>query len=262
MMDIPGYEGTIRHLKSEQRSVFRNSDRVSDRSAKHNRIPHNRTPQASSLASNVYSRLPRELRNRIYTFCIQGPYDNEVIVRRTAYGSTHRFAHLIREPCGQHAYQWVEDPITSYLDVKRLGHEVAREMLECYYWLRTFKFAHHELCLLGPFLKSDNFGLGMLPAQYARRLQVQIRPLDFTFLLGEQRLFEEKRCCKAIETLAAIQTARTEVAIEIDLAQGSLDEADYDRFSSNAAQFMRRMARLIEELREKGMRIRVGKTGA
>ena len=46
---------------------------------------------------------------------------------------------------------------------------MARELLECYYWTRTFKFAHHELCLLKPFLETDGFGLGMIPAHYARR---------------------------------------------------------------------------------------------
>jgi hypothetical protein len=126
------------------------------------------------------------------------------------------------------------------MSTKGLGDDVAREMLECYYWTRTFKFSHHELCLLGPFLKTDGFGLGMIPAHYARRLQVQIQPLDFAFLLPDTRLFEEERCCKAIEALGAIQTPRTEVVLEVDLAQGSLDDADYERFSNGAASFCSR----------------------
>jgi hypothetical protein len=128
-------------------------------------------------------------------------------------------------------------------------------MLECYYWTRTFKFAHHELCLLRPFIETDAFGLGMIPAHYARRLQVQLQPLVFAFLLPDKRLFEEARCCKAIEALAAIQTARTEVTVEIDLAQGSLVDTDYELFSEGAAQLVLKVKLLIEGLKKRGLRI-------
>jgi hypothetical protein len=134
-------------------------------------------------------------------------------------------------------------------------------MLECYYWTRTFKFAHHELCLLQPFIETDAFGLGMTPAQYARRLQVQIQPLVFAFLLPDKRLFEETRFCKAIKALAVIRTARTEVVIEVDLAQGSLVDADYERFSDGAAQFMLSIERVVESLKAQGLRVSLNSTG-
>jgi hypothetical protein len=220
----------------------------------------NSTPHVRKLALDIHTRLPRELRNRIYAFCIEGCYDNEVIVRRTASGKTHRFAHLIRQSCGQYSYQWIEDPTTAYLDAQVLGDEVAREMLECYYWTRTFKFAHHELCLLRPFIETDAFGLAMTPAHYARRLQVQIQPLVFAFLLPDKRLFEERTYCKAIEALAAIQTDRTEVLIEVDLAQGSLVDADYERFSDDAAHFMLRIRRVVESLEARGLRVKLEST--
>jgi hypothetical protein len=191
----------------------------------------------------------------VYTFCVQGSYDNEVIVRRTASGNTQRFAHLIRQACGQHSYQWIEDPTATLLSTEGLGGDVARELLECYYWTRTFKFAHHELCLLKPFLETDGFGLGMVPAHYARRLHIQIQPLDFAFLLPDKRLIEEQRYYKTIEALAVITTARTEVMIEVDLAQGSLGDGDYERFSNEAAQFVLKIKSVVEALGEKGMRI-------
>jgi hypothetical protein len=95
----------------------------------------------------------------------------------------------------------------------------------------------------------------MVPAHYARRLHIQIQPLDFAFLLPEKRLFEEQRCCKTIEALAIIKTARTEVMIEIDLGQGSLSDGDYERFSNEAAQFMLKIRSVLEVLRETGLRI-------
>jgi hypothetical protein len=183
-------------------------------------------------------------------------------VRRTASGKTHRFVHLIRQSCGQHSYQWIEDPTTVYLNAEGLGEDVAREMLECYYWTCTFKFAHHELCLLRSFIETDAFGLGMVPAHYARRLQVQIQPLVFMFLLPNKRLFEETRCCKAIEALAAIHNAWTEVVVEVDLAQGSLVDIDYERFSEGAAQFMLKVSLVVEGLKKRGLRVTLERTQA
>jgi hypothetical protein len=183
-------------------------------------------------------------------------------VRRTVSGKTHRFAHLVRQSCGQHSYQWIEDPSIVHLNAESLGDDVAREMLECYYWTRTFKFAHHELCLLRSFIETDAFGLGMVPAHYARRLQVQIQPLVFAFLLPDKRLFEETRCCRALEALAAIKTARTEVVVEVDLAQGSLVDIDYERFSESAAQFVLKVKLVIESLKERGLRVILESTQA
>lgn len=145
--------------------------------------------------------------------------------------------------------------MTACLDGETLGGDVAREMLESYYWTRTFKFAHHELCLLGPFLRTDGFGLGIIPAHYARRLQIQIRPLDFAFLLPTQRHLEEEQCCKAIKELAALRTTRTDILIELDVAQGSLSDADYKRFSNEAAQFTLRIRSVVDGLKKQGLHI-------
>jgi hypothetical protein len=37
-----------------------------------------RQPGDNDLAQEVYSHLPRELRNHVYAFCVEGSYDNEV----------------------------------------------------------------------------------------------------------------------------------------------------------------------------------------
>ncbi|KAH6878720.1 hypothetical protein BKA58DRAFT_377881 [Alternaria rosae] len=253
MMDIRRYDDVSYGFEIMRQHNFGwNSKLLVEQPKKHQKP---RTPRVEDVASDIYTRLPRELRNRVYAFCVQGSYDNEVIVRRTAIGNGRRFAHLIRQACGQHSYQWIEDPTAAYMSAGSLGSEVARELLECYYWTRTFKFAHHELFLLKAFLETDGFGLGMIPAHYARRLHIQVRPLDFAFLLPEKRLFEERRYCNIIEGLAIIKTARTEVVIEVDLAQGSLGDADYERFSNEAAQFMLKIGSVVETLRRTGLRI-------
>ncbi|KAF7446824.1 hypothetical protein Ptr902_06970 [Pyrenophora tritici-repentis] len=241
--------------KMRRQTVIQNDNLVPERPTYQSDNTHTVPPKTNDVAFDIYSRLPRELRNRIYTFCVEGSYDNDVIVRRTAVDDTHRFAYLIREPCGQHSYQWVEDPLTACLKREALGGDVAREMLESYYWTRTFKFAHHELCLLGPFLRTDVFGLGIIPAHYIRRLQIQIRPLDFAFLLPAQRRSEEEQCCKAVEALAAIRTTRTDILIELDEAQDSLSDAEYKHFSSEAAQFTLKLRSVVETLREQGLHI-------
>jgi hypothetical protein len=74
------------------------------------------------LASGIYTRLPRELRNRIYAFCAQGSYDNEVIIRRSP-RRTHPFAFFVRECNGHHSYQWVEDPMVAFLSSRELGKD-------------------------------------------------------------------------------------------------------------------------------------------
>ncbi|KAF1938997.1 hypothetical protein EJ02DRAFT_353223, partial [Clathrospora elynae] len=218
--------------------------------------PNRSTSKTNALAFGIYTRLPRELRNRIYTFCVQGSYDNEVIVRRTTTAQRTTFSHLIREYCGLHAYQWIEDPVASYIDVKHVGFDVAREMLESYYWTRTLKFSHQELYLLGPFLGTDSFGLGAVPANYARRMQVLIQPFSYAVLLPEERLLEEDNCCRAIGELALAHTAM-EVCLQIDLAQGSLDDADYESFLDGASHFMLQIVGVVESLKANGLRIRI-----
>ncbi|KAE8834131.1 hypothetical protein P3342_013442 [Pyrenophora teres f. teres] len=241
--------------KMRRQAIIRNDGPVVERPIYESDKPHTVQPKTADISFDIYSRLPRELRNRIYTFCVEGSYDNDVIVRQTAVDNTHRFAYLVREPCGQHSYQWVEDPMTACLKRETLGRDVAREMLESYYWTRTFKFAHHELCLLGPFLRTDGFGLGIIPAHYTRRLQIQIRPLDFAFLLPAQRRSEEEQCFKAVGALAAIRTTRTDILVELDEAQGSLSDAEYKCFSSEAAKFTLRLRSVVEALKKQGLHI-------
>ena len=200
------------------------------------------------LASRVYSSLPRELRNRVYTFCVQGPYDNEVIIRRAA-AVKYSFAHLVREPVGPHSYQWVEDPVASYLENERIGLHVAREMLESYYWTRTFKFSHHNLDLLGTFLDTDRFGLGVTPTQYARRVQLQIQP--FTCEARQQKWL------RAAEALSTLRSARLEIEVQIDLAHGAIDDSGFENVTDNVVRFLLEAVQTVNELKEKGLRVKI-----
>lgn len=209
------------------------------------------------LASEIYARLPREIRNRVYTFCVQGSYDNEVIVRR-AMSSKNPFSLLIRESAGAHSYQWVEDPIASYLDERHVGLDVAREMLESYYWTKTFKFSHHELKLLGTFLETDRFGLGMIPANYARRLQLQIQPFACGLLRApETRDCEQQICRSAIEALAAIHTVRTEVEVEVDLAHEAMDDVEHDDPSGGTSHFLLKTVEDMNKSKHRGLHMKI-----
>lgn len=207
------------------------------------------------MASELYTHLPLELRNRIYSFCVQGSYDNEVFVRHST--SRHAaFSLLIRQSFGPHSYQWVEDPMTSLIRAGTLGVDVAREMLEAYYWTRTFSFSHRELSLLHTFLETDTTGLGRTPAIYARRLHLHIQPFVCSEPRSpETRRLKEQECCSAIEALAAIKTTRTEVVVLFDMDRGSMDDVDYQRCSDATGQLLLRMVQATHVLREKGLRI-------
>ncbi|KAH9874071.1 hypothetical protein IAQ61_004699 [Plenodomus lingam] len=212
---------------------------------------------ARALASKIYTRLPLELRNRVYTYCVQGPYDDEVIIRRSLH-SRNAFDFLVRESSGPHSYLWVEDPTASLISSERMTTATAREMLEAYYWTRVFKFSHRELDLLTAFLGTDVFGLGRLPVIYARRLHIQLRPFAHAQRSPKHDAKEQAKCRQAISALAAIQNARTEVVVQFDLARHLLDGASSDeQFSAEDAAFLLLLVRDLIALKEKGLRVEI-----
>lgn len=213
-----------------------------------------KTPNSKAIAAEVYARLPLELRNRVYTYCVQGLYDNEVIIRRSVH-SRKAFDFLVRESSGPHLYMWVEDPTASYISAEHMTADTAREMLEAYYSTRVFKFSHRELDLLAPFLASDVFGLGRMPVLFARRLHIQLRPFAAAHRPPKHNAIERQKCHQAIAALAAIRSARTEVVVQFDLAQ---DLPDNDgNFSPEDAEFLLILVRGIIALKEKGLRIEI-----
>ncbi|KAI8938589.1 hypothetical protein NX059_004465 [Plenodomus lindquistii] len=213
-------------------------------------------PSPKAIASEIYTVLPLELRNRVYTFCMQGSYDNEVIIRRST-NNGNAFDFLVREPLGPHAYVWVEDPTTSYIGAARKTADVAREMLEAYYWTRVFKFSHRELDLLETFLRCDLFGLGTIAMIYARRLHIQLRPFAGAERSPEHDTVEQQRCHRAIVALAAIQSARTEVVVQFNLDQGFLGCADYTRFSPEDENILFQVISDLITLKERGLHIEI-----
>jgi hypothetical protein len=201
--------------------------------------------------------LPRELRNHVYKFCIEGSYDNEVIVRRAA-NANDAIVLLIRERSYQQSYCWIEDPISSSVSAQNLGLDAAREMLESYYWTRTFKFSGRDLSLLAPFLKTDKFGLGMIPASYARRLHIQLQPYIWTQLrLPEARKIEEERCVRTIEAVGLMLTSRTEITIDIDLAEGLKDDMESLAWTERAEKSLLRISQVVKSLKDRGLRVNI-----
>lgn len=194
-------------------------------------------------------RLPRELRERVYMFCVRGVYDDEVIIR-CPITAMDTISLLVREHAGQHSYRWIEDPIQSILDVPALAVEVARELLEAYYWTRTFKFSHREVTMVERFLTTDRYGLGMIPADYVRRLHLSVR----TALRGRQ--VEENETLRAIESFGALLTIRTEVEIHVGFGEDFRVESETSGMLEENESMWSRVSKVVEGLRSKGLRIK------
>jgi hypothetical protein len=118
-------------------------------------------PTIKQLAHKLNHCLPRELRNCVYKYCLEYPHDHDVVVRRAAEGNDLKL--FIREHIYQRHYGWMEDPIGSSASAQNLGLDTAKEILQSYYWSRNFKFSGRALFLLVSFLKTDMFGLGIIP---------------------------------------------------------------------------------------------------
>lgn len=201
----------------------------------------------------MYSCLPWELRHHIHTFCVQGPYDNEVIVRRA---TGNMSVLLIRQSTGTHSYQWVEDPVLLQLSPDRLGPDLARELLETYYRTRTFKFVHEQLGTVSSFLKGDKFWLAMRPADHVRRVQMQIAPFRNAQLrMPNLKDEDEVRCHQALVSLGDLQHPRSNVDIRVDLAQGFVDEEEYEDLLNDAAGFLFRVVKQLNILKMHGLNV-------
>ncbi|KAF1933238.1 uncharacterized protein M421DRAFT_415590 [Didymella exigua CBS 183.55] len=206
-------------------------------------------------ALSRYSSLPWELRNHIHTFYVQGFCDNEVIVRR---GTERGLNLLVRQTAGPHSYHWVKDPILQQSGPNRIGVAAARELLEAYYRNRAFKFIHDELSTLRPFLEADTFGLAMRPADYVRRLQLQIQPFKYAQLRELNAMDQEEHICRgALESLIILHSPHTAIEIRADLAQGFCDDEEYDELLDDAAGFIFRTVDLVDSLKKKGLKVEV-----
>lgn len=210
-------------------------------------------------ALSRYSSLPWELRHRIHTFCVQGSYDNEVVVRR-GFGS--RPSLLVRQSTGSHSYRWTKDSISEQVAPNRIGVTAAQELLETYYRTRTFKFIHDDLGALRPFLEADTFGLAMRPAEHVRRLHLQIQPFQYARLRETNaKIQKEQTCHQALESLLNLHSPRTAIEIHADLAQGFCDNEEYDELLGDAAGFIFRITSLIDRLKKMGLNIEVSFEG-
>lgn len=210
-------------------------------------------------AVSRYFSLPWELRHHVHTFCVQGSYDNEVVVRR---GTGKEPNHIVRQSTGTHSYQWVKDPIFQQSVLERIGPVAGRELLETYYKTRTFTFVHDELRTLRPFLEAHSFGLEMRPADYVRRVHLQLQPFKYAQLREPDAMMEEEKTChKALDSLFDLQSPRTAIEIHADLTQGHCDDLEYNELLEDAAGFIVRIMSLVDRLKEKGLNIEISLEG-
>ncbi|KAL5116627.1 hypothetical protein ACEQ8H_005505 [Pleosporales sp. CAS-2024a] len=216
------------------------------------RLPSRRQHDDSTMRL-LLCQLPRELRNHIYTFCVRGPYDNEVFIRRPTVVSD-MYALLVRQPTGHGSYRWAEDAVHALCDVSKLGYQGARELLEAYYWSRTFKCSHRELSVVGPFLQTDRYGLGLTPGCFMRRLQLQIQ----ADMCSQNDISEARSAVEeavgAIKGLGNVLTLRTEVSIDVSLPE-LVGDREYALKSSRIHDLSREVEKAVESLRAKGLRV-------
>lgn len=215
-------------------------------------------PQEQSTLSR-YSSLPWELRHHVHIFCVQGSYDNEVVVRR---GTESRPNLLVRHSTGPHSYQWIKDSTLQRLGPDRVGVTAAREILQTYYRTRTFKFTHDELSTLEQFLEADTFDLSMRPADHVQRLHLQIQPFQYARLRKSDAMSKEERTCReALESLQNLYSTRAAIEIHADLAQGFCDDEEYNELLEEAAGFIFRTIDLVRRLQKEGTRIELALEG-
>jgi hypothetical protein len=210
--------------------------------------------QNRNHAISLLFYLPRELRNRVYMFCVRGPYDDEVIVRRPT-SAEEANVLLVRQPTSQCSYRWMEDPIHLILNIATLKDQVAKELLEAYYWTRTFKCSHRDLPFLGLFLNTDRYGFGMVPSSYIRRLQLQIEVDYGTHLkLPLAKEVVGKSNLHAIKGLAEVLTTRTEVCIDVIVPSDVQDDYDCPEILEES---VLEIEKVVAGLRQGGFRISV-----
>lgn len=202
---------------------------------------------------DVYLDLPWELRHHVHTFCVEGPYDNEIIVRR---GRRDEIRFLVRHYIGPESYGWVEDPTFAQLSPNRIGVDACREMLQAYYRIRTFKFSHDELECVRFMLEKDCLGLDMHPAEHIRHLDLQIQP----FRIAQLREYglrskEEARYAQALRSLAVLQAPKTIVDIHIDMAEGWADDGEREEMFNDAASIVFQLVEHVNALKRGGLNI-------
>ncbi|KAJ4984865.1 hypothetical protein SVAN01_09649 [Stagonosporopsis vannaccii] len=224
-----------------------NSDHHNDRRVSKSKKKHSVT--------RTHLDLPWELRNRIHTFCVQGSYDNEVVVRR---GSNAQPMLLVRQPVDAHSYRWSEDPVFLQFSSENVGLLASREILETYYRTRVFKFVHEELGCVAPFIEKCSSDLSSRPTTHLRQLHLQIHPLKYTQLHEPESMRSEQEVyCQALKSLVALRHPRTVIGVYLNLAEGITEEQDVKKSFDSAAKVISHVIGLIELLRTKGLNIRL-----
>jgi hypothetical protein len=157
----------------------------------------------------------------------------------------------------------VEDPIRSIVNVQKLGIEVVSEMLESYYWTRTFKLSRRDIHLLGPFLSTDHFGLGIIPTCYIRHLQIDWQTSLYTQHHGKEvAKSREQTYRRTMEALNVLST-RTEIHFLINSLEDPPE--DYECIDNSSLKVMDAYSESMQAAeisRKNGPRITVSYTRA
>lgn len=163
------------------------------------------------LCANLYTALPRELRDFVYD-AILGPNPYEHVrhyanVKRPGIlGSkglafVNKLPHNSSKPKSRSISWWLEE---------YMGPHVAIEIVESWYRTRTFTFSSISLHMLPKLLEIDAFGKGMEPSVLVQHIRYHIN----AHMMYDQKM--EKRLDSNLRDLVSIKNKNVTLTICID----------------------------------------------
>jgi hypothetical protein len=102
---------------------------------------------------------------------------------------------------------------------------------------------------------TDDFGLNMVPADYARSIHLSVRCSDYTQIqLPKRRESELNNCLAAIEALERIRTPRTQVVIDMNLNEGNEDGMICPQVCEDTKGLLLKVEEVVDTLTQRGLR--------
>ncbi|PSN70401.1 hypothetical protein BS50DRAFT_311916 [Corynespora cassiicola Philippines] len=179
---------------------------------------------SSDFVSRFLSVLPRELRDNVYSYCIEGEVDNEIVIDRNSdEASTTAFVFLSRTLTESRSLGWAEKSVLDFMDPTQSNPQLSSEIAEAFYRSKIFKFTHDKLDLVEVFLTTDIFGHGTTSAASVRFMELQIQPYANLRLPIDVEPKERERCRRGINSLALMQSRSGTVTFSIDLAHNNFN---------------------------------------
>lgn len=173
-------------------------------------LPRYRDLLHPTVCSGLYEKLPRELRNMIYSY-----FDNFTDEIQAEH-STHGIGGVPTSPffdgdCSAHAW---DNPW--YFDPSCVGPDLAREMVELQYG--KSRFCLNDDALIPRLLDEDRWQTGTIPRIHIRQIELDI--------LDEQEFKDEVAQKRLKDTIGFLRRLESEAKVSINLF--NLSPSSYD----------------------------------